>query len=409
MSRGKRRHLRVLLIAPYYDRTIPSESWVSYKWVEGISARYAAIVLTSHSRRWRAADSPVGAIEVVDWVDPDVPRFLRRVNRELKPTYAQFFLQARRWLRAQLKAGNTFDLIHQINPVALRFPSPAYDMGIPYIIGPLAGSLPTPSGFRAEVPDRHWYMRLRRFDSARFRWDPWLRATYENAALVLGAAPYVETLLSPMNIQRFEVLSETGIDEVSTVAKAPPAPNEPLRLLFVGRMVRWKGVIYVIRAVSLVVKTVPIELNIVGGGEMLESYKQETRRLGIASVVHFRGRLDRDGVSRWYERSHVFLYPSFREPMGSVVFEAMAHGLPVIASTVGGPGYIVTNECGRLVEPTNSTDYPVALAAAIRELARDPSRIIGNQRLPFAVWAISAPGLVRLERLSELYEELATR
>ena len=398
--------MRVLLIAPYYDRNIPGESWSTYKWVEGICARYDTVVLTSHRRGWRSENSPTQARQIVDWVDPKLPHFLRRVDWELKPTYFVFYLQARRWIRQQLKAGAKFDLIHQVNPLALRYPCPAYDVKIPYIIGPLAGSLPTPAGFAKESTDRQWFRKLRQLDQMRIRRDPWLRASYERAALVLGVAPYVKDVLSGLAIARFAEMSETGVERVATTPKQPPAPGEPLKLLFVGRVIRTKGVIDAIRAVALAAPHCHLEFNIVGDGDMLETCKQEAQRLGVGHLVHFHGRLPRGEVTRWYERSHVFLFPSFREPSGNVVFEAMSQGLPLITSTTGGPGYVVTDASGIRVVPGGPQQYAEELGQGILRLARAPDRLAQMSRA--ALTRVEEIGIwtAKIDRLAEIYAEV---
>jgi glycosyltransferase involved in cell wall biosynthesis len=402
-----KRQLRVLLIAPYYDQTRPSESWSTYKWVSGVCARYETTVLTSHWREWQASASPVDAKEIVNWVDPKLPHALRRVDYMLRPQYPLFVARVRRWFSHRQRAGDEFDLIHQVSPTALRYPYPLLGCPVPYILGPLCGSLETPAGFRAESPDQHWYMRLRGLDQLRIHRDPWLRGSYQGASAVLGAAPYVEDLLSGIGVARFTVMSETGVDAVDTVPKQSPAQGEVLKLLFVGRVVRTKGVIDAIRALALAAQRSRVEFHVVGGGPMLETCKEEACRLRIAHLVHFHGRLPRDEVTQWYQRSHAFLFPSFREPSGNVVFEAMSHGLPVITATGGGPGHVVTDASGFRVEPTDPASYPVALARAISHLASDPADYQKRSEAALARVAEIATWPRKIAQLSQLYADVA--
>mgnify|MGYP002261134761 CR=1 FL=1 len=81
------------------------------------------------------------------------------------------------------------------------------------------------------------------------------------------------------------------------------------------------------------------------------------------------GRVPRQAVTGLYEAADVFLFPSFREPSGSAVFEALGHGLPVITVDRGGPGHVVTSQCGIKV-PVNDPDQMAnAIAAAIQEIS----------------------------------------
>ena len=396
--------MRVLLISPFYDKTAPGECWSSYKWLQGISEHCETVVLTQHYAGWDAGPSPLGAAKVVNWTDPDLPRWLTgRAAFEIAPTYVHFYHRARRWLKESRRAGEHFDLVHQISPLALRYPCPARGLGYKYVVGPLAGSLSTPPGFADQGTDRQWFRKLRHLDRVRFRWDPWLRGSYEGAAALLGAAPYVKDLLSDLKLRRFECMSETGVEEVVGKPISPPGKDEPLRLLFVGRMIRTKGVLDGIRAMGLV-RDVNVRLDILGGGDLTEVCKDEVERLGLSERVAFHGHLSREEVFGWYRKSHVFFFPSFREPSGNVVFEAMSQGLPVITSTVGGPGYVVDSTCGRCVAPENPEVYPARLADAVRDLAADPARLVSlssgalRRMEEVALWKHKIPNLIALYR-----------
>jgi glycosyltransferase involved in cell wall biosynthesis len=401
------RRLKVLLIAPYYNKNTPGESWSTFKWVEGISAACDTIVLTIHREGWDPSNSPTRALEVVNWTEPKLPGMSGRLAWELKPGYVFFYFKVRRWIRQALERGEKFDLIHQINPLALRYPSPARGLGVPYVIGPLAGSLETPAGFDEAAREKLWFRKLRGLDRFRLRHDPWLKSTYSGAAAVIGVAPYVHDLLESCAPPRFEIMAETGVEALAEHPKQPPLPGEPLRLLFVGRIIRTKGILDGIRALALCPDSVNVRLDVVGTGDLLETCKAEVKRLGITEKVAFHGRLSRDEVFEWYRRSHVFLFPSFREPSGNVVFEAMSQGLPVITSTVGGPGYIVDSSCGLKVLPGDPETYPDELARVVSHLATHseviPSLSEGALRRmsEYALW----PN--KIDQMTGLYTTLA--
>ena len=397
---------KVLLIAPFYDRNIPGESWSTYKWVEGISARCQATVLTTHKSFWKSESSPTSAIETINWEDPALPSSLARLNRELKPTYFLFYHRARKWLQEQYSRGGSFDLIHQINPLALRYPTPAYGFSTPYLIGPLAGSLETPAGFRADLKEKEWFRRLRAFDRMRIKHDPWLHRTYSEASAVLGVAPYVDEYLSLAGRHRFEIESETGVESIPPPRANFSSPSQPLRLLFVGRIIRTKGILDAIRAVAKASADHPMHLDVLGEGDLLESCRAESARLGMTASITFHGRIAREKIDEFYQKADVFLFPSFREPSGNVVFEAMSHGLPVITSTVGGPGYVVTDDCGFRIPPENPEQYAEQLANALRRLSSERpllpvmSLAAQNRIADLGLWQS------KIDRVINLYDSL---
>ena len=401
--------LRILLIAPHFDKNVPGESWSTFKWVEGISRCCAVTVLTTHSRNWSQTNSPTDSIEVIDWPDLTLPNHFARINHEMNPGYLVFYLRARRWIKQRIRNGWDFDLVHQINPLALRYPSPAAGLGIPYVIGPLAGSLITPSGFTTEGADRQWFRKLRHLDKFRLRFDPYLNRTYAGAELILGVAPYVKDLLEPCRIKQFAALSETGIDSVLPVRQSARRAGEPLRLLFVGRVIRTKGVVDAIRAVALAGEKFPLHFDIIGDGDHMLACRAEVERLGMQNHIHFHGWLPRSDLDEWYCNAHVFLFPSFREPSGNVIFESMRNGLPVITCSVGGPGYVVDESCGIRVSPTNPRDYAIALAGAISELASDSGRLLLMSNA--AIKRLEKIGLWenKIKEVTSLYQEVVHR
>lgn len=398
--------MRVLLIAPSYDAQTPGESWSTYKWVQGISARCETVVLTQHRRGWDPGKSPVAARQIVNWDEPNLPGLNGRIAWELKPGYLFFYRRARRWIKKALGRGERFDLIHQINPLALRYPSPARGLGVPYVIGPLAGSLATPEALRATTPEGQWYRKLRSLDSLRLRHDPWLRGTYAGAAAVIGVAPYVRDLLAPCQPARVELMAETGVEEITSTPKLPPAAGEPLRLLFVGRLIRTKGILEAIECVAQARSACNLTFDIVGTGDLAGECAKLIAQLGLDDIVRLHGRQPKEEVFRWYDRSHAFLFPSYREPSGNVVFEAMSRGLPVIASTIGGPGYVVTDACGFRVAPNTQEDFVRGLAAAVTRLSSQPEHFTGMSAAALQHIRDIAGWPAKTERMLTLYTDL---
>ncbi|MFL6116803.1 MAG: glycosyltransferase family 4 protein [Catenulispora sp.] len=154
---------------------------------------------------------------------------------------------------------------------------------------------------------------------------------------------------------------------VPSADPATGAAPDPLRLLFVGRLDVQKNVARLLDALAQVVE--PVRLRLVGDGDLRADLQEQAARLGLADRVEFVGRKHGADLVKEYEDAELFVLPSDREGMALVVLEAMAAGLPVLATAV--PGNIETVQgAGVLVEPT-----PRALAAAIDGLARDRSAL----------------------------------
>jgi glycosyltransferase involved in cell wall biosynthesis len=242
---------------------------------------------------------------------------------------------------------------------------------------------------------------LREIDGFRLEADPWLRRSFSQASCVLGVAPYVRDILGSIPLRRFEVMTELGVDEPLPPARLRPNASG-LRLLHVARAVRTKGLRDGIRALALLPDLPEVTLTQAGDGEELALCKEEARRLGVAHRVNFLGRVPRQQVEDLYASSDAFLFPSFREPSGSVVFEAMRHGLPVIAADRGGPGHVVDGNSGLKVPVETPQQLAASLAAAVRQLVEQPEErarlSIGarNRALELGSWPAKAKWLLEL-------------
>jgi glycosyltransferase involved in cell wall biosynthesis len=166
-----------------------------------------------------------------------------------------------------------------------------------------------------------------------------------------------------------------GVDVPAHVGRVEP--NGALRLLFLGRLDPIKGLENLLSACRLLDESpaVPWTLTVAGGGD--EAYVARLARLGGdlgRSRVHFVGELDGAGKRRAFEAADVLLLPSHSESFGIVAAEALAHGVPVIASRGTPWRQLDAAGCGLWVD-----NSPPALAAAIRQARTLPLREMGQR------------------------------
>ena len=173
--------------------------------------------------------------------------------------------------------------------------------------------------------------------------------------------------------------------------------------------VRTKGLRDVIRALGAAPDLPGIRLTSAGAGEELELCRAEAEKLGVDDRVSFLGRVPRAEVEALYESQDLFCFPSFREPAGGVLYEAMRHGLPVITADRGGPASIIDESAGIRVPVTDPATFAADIAAALRRMALFP-----EHRAALGEGARAKVACVRglfgsakgRNGLSRLYEEL---
>ena len=128
--------------------------------------------------------------------------------------------------------------------------------------------------------------------------------------------------------------------------------NGVKKILFIGRLHPVKGVKYLIRAMERVLKEIPeAKLILVGDGKEREMLETLSKQLSINNSVQFVGIVPHEKVHTFLQQADVFVLPSISEGFPNVILEAMACGLPVIATRVGGiPDIIIDGTNGYLVE-----------------------------------------------------------
>lgn len=395
--------MRLLLVAPSCDGTDVGEAWVAHQWASRLSERHDLTVLTYRGHTRPSAVEQLPAARVVEWDQPAFYSRSPRLNSLLKPWYPTFYAHARRWIRQAIARGERFDVAHQPVPVAMRYPSPLRGMGIPYVVGPQGGSIANPQHFEDE-DTAPWYVGLRRVDAWRLRHDPVLRRSYRDASAVLAIAPYAADAMRDLGVDRPHYLSETAIGSVPDTLTRAEWPD-PLRLLFVGRLIRTKGARDAIRALADL-RDLPVVLDVVGDGFDRGACEALASELDLRERVRFHGARPRAEVDGFYERADVFVFPSYREPGGNVPFEAMGWGLPLVVADAGGPGHVVSEDFGVRVPVTDPHTFARDLAAAIRSLAEDPNRRLAMGKAAREEVLATGTWSRRVEQMEEIYAQV---
>ena len=182
--------------------------------------------------------------------------------------------------------------------------------------------------------------------------------------------------------------------------------SDRFELLFVGRLVRRKGVDVLLRAAQILAGDSRLRIRIVGGGPERQGLESLARELDVLDGASFDGIIDEKRIDAMFTQCDALVLPAIvtetgdTEGLGVVLIEAMGYGKPVIASAAGGIVDIVSDgDTGLLVPPGD----PAALASAIRRAMDEPAAMaaVAKRGTVFAERAFGWDAIVG--RLREVY------
>jgi glycosyltransferase involved in cell wall biosynthesis len=220
-----------------------------------------------------------------------------------------------------------------------------------------------------------------------------------NYILSLDADPEkIEVVHNGVDLDRFKPISEIK----GEMRKKLSIPEDVIVVLTVRRLVYKNGIDTLLESAALVVKKNPrLVFVVVGKGPDFEEVKERMAHLGIQRNFRLTGFVSDKDLPLYYNVADLFALPSKSgEGLPLVVLEAMACGLPVIATNVGGTSEVMSEDYGKLVPPNS----PESLAEAVIEFShkdlamlKKKSRMIMEQKYSWDK---------NVDKLGEIYEEL---
>ncbi len=136
-----------------------------------------------------------------------------------------------------------------------------------------------------------------------------------------------------------------GIDTVKFYPSEHKVNNSSnIRIICVARLIKRKGQEILLRAISNLAKQdINYEVDLVGTGDDFDNLQKQTKELNIENKVLFSSYITRNKIIERYHKADIFVLPSYNEGMSNALLEAMACGLPVVVTDVGGTPELVKN------------------------------------------------------------------
>ena len=294
-----------------------------------------------------------------------------------------------------------FDVVHHVAYVSARYPSFMGLLGIPFFFGPVSGGEGVPprlrSGFSVRARCRE---QLRGLSNFFVPLDPLMRHTFGRADRILVTRDTL-ALVPKRWRHKCEIHLAIGLSHsyLSKSRQGREHSEHNPRLLFVGRLLEWKGLAVALRAVSSIRQYYPgLRFVIVGDGAARSRLARLSGQLGLAKVVEWVGWRPQEELDEYYRAADLLLFPSMRDSGGTVVLEALAYGVPVLSTDLGGPGQIVNDTCGCAIATRGLNQEQLADKFAYALL-----QILASERMEaLSTWARSRAQQFNFRHLARL-------
>lgn len=335
--------MKVLISSLACSPQLGSEALVGFHVIKALSERFDTEIVTSAAMR--APDGVKTHTVAVQFEDPNDVGIAQLLRFEF----------CQRIVVGQLLRGQAFDAVHRVTPSGykqslLSVPS------VPFVVGPVLKADSPPKSFQSIF----WPRLQRRYTpkaiaawighgTARrvFGRFSTIERLIENAALILVGTEVTLRRLPARLHSRCRLVPYSGVEHNRFTPPAGPRASKLPRLLFVGRLVPYKGVELLLRAAAVARKRCRFELQIVGSGfpPYVDYCRKLAANLKLIDSVTFVGRVPREALIEMYRAADIFCMPSI-ETYGVAILEAMSTGCAVLVADYNGPGEIVPPGAG---------------------------------------------------------------
>jgi glycosyltransferase involved in cell wall biosynthesis len=398
--------MKVLLSAYACEPDKGSEPEVGWQRVLHIRENANEVwVLTRANNQAVIEAAPLSQAQGLHFMYYDLPDWVLKLKKQawFFPIYFILWQWGAYRLAARHHLKESFDCVYHVTFASLKFGSFMGRLGIPFVIGPIAGGERAPLRLRRSMPIRGKAIELLRdLGILLQRCSPLTRPAFAAAERIYVTTPDSLRLIPSKWRSKTAVHLAVGTpgDAVRNDQQRRPGSA---RFLFAGNLFYWKGVHLAIRALAQARETIPdATLTLAGDGLAKQWLRNLAKSLGVADAVEFVGRVPRQQLAASFQSYTALVFPSLHDSGGMVVLEALSEGLPVVCLDLGGPGVTVNPSCG-IVVPTAHADE----AQTVTEIAR---AMVSLEFMPAAEWErLSTGAVARANELSwaRLTEDIA--
>ena len=276
--------------------------------------------------------------------------------------YRASFLSMAAYVLAGLWAGRRLIRSFQPDVIHAHFAVPAGALawalsrviGIPYVLTVHLGDVP------GGVPEK---------TGGWFRWVyPFTRGIWKDAKRIVAVSEFTRQLALKNYEAKIQVIPN-GVD-LSTLQPPYIRLNQPPRIVFAGRFMEQKNPLQLVQTLNQL-RTVPWQCVMIGDGPLMQDVSRAVAECGLEDRFQFTGWVDPKDVLSWFDKSDILFMPSRSEGLPVVGVQALAKGLAIVASHVGGfVDLVVNNKNGYLVRQEDTTEFSALLLSLLTDADR---------------------------------------
>lgn len=399
--------------SPYYG----SDEGIGWMWPYHMRNHHEVWVLVRSDRRNDIEKyCTENNINNINFIYCDIPSQLNFYYKNLgkgKNGILDFLLYQYLWQFCALKAAKkadkkfNFDIVHHAATNDFRLLGRLYKLNKPYIIGPVGGAQETPESLYDYVKTHSKSEKIRGLLNKFLTSLPSYKKALKKADKIylsnVETFEYLKNKIADLN--KCEYLTEIGCSEIKPMADKKSV-NHKFTFMWAGRMEYRKGIEFLFDALECLPKNGSWELLLCGDGSEKTFYERLSKEKQLEEYVSFLGKLPHEKVMELYRTSDVFVFPSLRETTGTVIIEAMANAMPVIAVNQGGAKFVITDDTGFLISGNSKEEYIKRFAEAMLYCIENPVEAAETGKRAYARIAEFYTWEKKIEDILPVYDAL---
>ncbi|MFC5412574.1 glycosyltransferase [Larkinella bovis] len=400
--------LNILVSAYACEPNKGSEPGIGWNWIVQIAERgHLVWVLTRRNNKENIEKYGIQLGSNVNFIYYDLPKPVLHLKKFLG-VHLYYILWQLFVLPISYKKHKIykFDIIHHITFGVFRHCSFLWLLNTKFIIGPVGGGELAPWPIIKELDFKSIVFEvLRYFSNITAKYSPLLNLMYAYSWRIYVKTPETTKFISKKFSYKIRTAHDIGVTKTHS-DNICSTTTERFQILYMGRFLHWKGIHLALKAFYLLIKSEPdAKFILIGSGNYRDKLIKLANSLQIPEYnIEWISWIDHTSISTYYLNSKIFLFPSLHDSSGTVVFEALSFGLPVVCLNLGGPPLIIGNEMDTIisVEKKSQEEIINLIMEKLLEIATNKTLYLKLKEKAFE----RANQLIWRKVVSEVYDDI---